>query len=242
MSDPLRDREQGTGWTGPLPARRLLLAVAIAGAIAGARAEPAAAQARRDIQSWLSAEGRVEFTRRVRVGVEQDLRIGREAGFERTHTGLEIKVELSRYFGAAAHYRFIATDEEIRHRIAGDLEAEVRPGKLRVSYRLRLQATSREQDDPLIPMRHRVKLGFDGPHRLEPFAAAEISYLLSPAAEYRERRLYLGLAWGVTRRLNLTAYVLSLAESNVQMPDEFTVIGLGVSYRFRDARKRKRGG
>ena len=83
-----------------------------------------------------------------------------------------------------------------------------------------------------MPVRNRFKIGVDLPRGLQPFAALELFYLLTPVSEYRETRFYLGLDWNLTSRLDLTAYYMNQKETNVQMPEENQVLGLGISYRF----------
>lgn len=201
---------------------------------------PASAQEVNDTEVWLDAEGVAELVKRLELSIQQELRLGQEAGFDQTHTDVELHYWFDKHFGAGAHYRYILLDDdrldrtETRHRLSGDFDARIRPGLATLSYRARLQATTRENDDTLTVLRHRFKAAVEIEKlSLSPFAALELFHSLSPVQEFRERRVYLGLSWKGIDRLQLAAYVLFLDESNVMMPASYTVFGLGASYTFR---------
>jgi uncharacterized protein DUF2490 len=218
-----------------------LRALLIAAALLAVAPAPARAQVQEDNQAWLTAEGRADLTRALRLTVQQELRVGTEAGYDETFTDVELGYRINRRFAVGAHYRLILLDGETRHRVAGDAAVRWRKKPVDLRYRLRLQATTREADSTLVPMRHKFTLGILAPHHLEPYVAVEFHYLLSPVSEYRERRLYAGVEWAATDRLDLEAYFLDQRESNVQLPEHNQVIGLMASWQFRSVGGKGKG-
>lgn len=221
---------------------RMSRAATVLAAIATAHfwSADAGAQTREDTQLWVGAGATAALGKTVRLGVEQELRVGSQAGFDETFTDVGLGLRFDRFLRAGAHYRYIVQDGETRHRVAGDVTASFRKKPIELSWRVRLQATTRENDDALVPIRNRFGVAVDLPHRLEPYAALEVHYMLSPVNEYRERRLYLGVSWGVTKDIDLRAYYLNLREANVAEPDAFHVLGLSLSVQVFDARDGKR--
>ena len=201
----------------------------------------ARAQTQEDTQLWLTAEGRAELTRRLRLAVQEELRVGTEAGYDETFTDIELTYRLSRAIAAAGHYRLILLDGETRHRATGDLVARLRQKPIELTYRLRLQATSRENDDALVPIRNKFKLALTTLGDLEPYVAVEFHYQLSPASEYRETRFYLGAQYQVTGALDVEAFYLELRETNVAMPETNHVLGVGVVFSFRQVKGKGKG-
>jgi len=199
----------------------------------------ARAQTVDDNQVWMAAEGRADLTERARLSVEQELRLGSNAGYDQTHTDIELGYRISKALAVAGHYRLILLDGETRHRVAGDFSARLRRKPIQLTYRLRLQATSRPNDSTLVPIRNKVTVAVAAPHDLEPYAGFEIQYMIKPNAEYRERRIYIGVEWHASARIDLAAYFLDLRESNVNMPAAYEVLGVGLTYQFRDVGKGK---
>lgn len=215
--------------------RTIYLAVVFSGGILALTAPRAMAQARQDTQLWSEASGSADVTEALSLKVEQSLRLGVDAGFARAHTDVEAAYRWHEMVSTSAHYRLLLYDGETRHRLAGDLDLRYRGlGSLRPSYRFRLQRTTRANDDALTLIRNRLKLGYDAPHALEPYAAFEIFHAVSPVTEFREHRIYFGCEWGVTEQTDVTGYLLILREHNVQMPDENLVFGVGLGHSFRD--------
>ena len=201
----------------------------------------ARAQTTRDNRLWVSAAAEAELTERLRAVLEQELRLGTEAGFVETYTQLGLRATVLEYLHLGAAYRYIAFDGETRHRGLGDVIVPVDLGKVAIQYRLRFQATTREQDDTQYTIRNRLKLEVNAPKKLTPFVGAEIFHQVSPNAEYRERRLFAGVAWQALKKLELAAYYLNQHEANVSMPEDNHVLVLEAAYRFREVGGRNGG-
>lgn len=195
---------------------------------------PAHAQAREDTQLWTEVSGSAELSKSAEIGVEQALRLGAEAGFERAHTDLELSYRWHDMVATAVHYRLLVYENETRHRVAGDIDLRAELGRLQPSYRFRLQATGRENDDTLTVIRNQFELAYDAPKRLEPFVALELFHAVSPVSEFREHRISLGCEWGLTKRTDLSGFIRVLREHNVATPDEFLIFGLALSHSFRE--------
>ena len=201
----------------------------------------ARAQATQDNRLWVSAAAEAELTERLRADLEQELRLGTEAGFVETYTQLGLRVKVLAYLHLGAAYRYIAFDGETRHRGLGDVLVPVDLGKVALQYRVRFQGTTREQDDTQYTVRNRLKLEVNAPKKLTPFLGAEIFYQVSPNAEYRERRIFVGVAWQALKKLELAAYYLNQHEANVSMPEANHVLVLEVAYRLREVAGRNGG-
>lgn len=195
------------------------------------------AQSTTDARLWLGAGVGARLGTDVRLEAEQELRLGADAGFDETHTQLAVAWRLSRPVRIGALYRLIVLDGETRHRLGGEVEARAVSGKLAVGGRLRLQDTIRPNDDDQLLVRTRGKLEYRLSKRVEPFGALELHHQLSPKAEYREVRLYLGVTWQLAKKLDLATFYMFQTESNVGMPETNHVFAVGLTYQLGNLRK-----
>ena len=216
-----RTRKWGLG------GRALLVAAAMLAILA--RGGVAHAQATTDSQVWIFGEGQAELTKKLRLDVEQQLRLDDSArGFGETFTDIGLRYRLFKPLRIGAFYRFVVLDAEMRHRVGGDAEAQVGVGRVGISYRIRLQYTTRDAGGRTA-LRNRLKLDVGLPHGFTPFAAGELIYVFEKS-ELRERRLYLGVEWAMSTRIGLTAFYLHKEEVNVNDPETDHVLGLGLSF------------
>ena len=196
---------------------------------------PALAHAQRvtDERIWLEGGIDAGLGPQLQLEATQQLRLGIDAGFDETHTQLEISWRVVSFVRLGALYRLIILDNEVRHRIAGQGELRGKQGKLTASYRLRLQETFRSNNDRLV-IRNRGKLAVRVAKRTEPFLAIELHHQLDPQAEFREVRLVMGVDWKLTKQLDLATYYMFQDESNVQMPERNHILGAGLTYHLGD--------
>lgn len=187
------------------------------------------AQRATDERLWAEVGVDADLGRRVELGVDQQLRLGAEAGFVETHTQLEVGVRLARFARVGALYRFSVLDGEQRHRLAGRGDLRLERGKVTASYRLTVQETFRPAEQQLV-IRNRGKLAVDASKRLAPFASVELHHQLAPVSEFRELRLVLGAEYRLTRRWDLAGYYLFQDEANVKVPERNHVLGVGVTF------------
>ena len=198
----------------------------------------AGAQATTGHELWLFGGGIADLTRRLELGLEQQVRLDESAtGFNQTFTELSLRYRVARPFRVGGFYRLIVLDGETRHRVGVDGEALARIDRVRFGYRLRLQHTTRDQS-ARTALRNRVKIAVDAPHRLTPFVSAELFYVFEKS-ELREQRFSLGLDWAATKKIELTAFYLYQREINVNAPERSHVLGLGLTWTVR-ALKRAR--
>ncbi len=193
-------------------------------------------------QVWLSAEGTADLTPPLRLGVEQQLRLDADAGYDQTFTELGLRYRVVDWLRVGGFYRLAFLDGETggetRHRVGADGEAVAKLDPLEIRYRLRLQHTTRDQGGATA-LRNRLKVAVDAPHKLEPFALGELFYALEKS-ELREVRVAAGLDWSATKKLTLTAFYLYQHELNVAAPEHHHVLGLAVSWQLREARSSKK--
>jgi len=216
-----------------------LVLVAVAATLLLARSGVAWAQTTTDEQLWIFGEGQAELTKKLRLDLEQQLRLDQAAtGFDETFTELGLHYRLLKPLRVGGFYRAIFLDGETRHRVGGDGEARVGFGRVELSYRLRLQYTTRDQGGRTA-LRNRLKIAVDAPYGLVPFAAGELIYVFEKS-ELREERLYLGVEFAVTKRTGLSAFYLLQNEINVNAPERNHVLGLGLTWTvFEHAKKAK---
>ncbi len=198
-------------------------------------AGPAAAQTT-DAKLWISGGADVDVGRRVELRAEQELRVGADSAFDRTHTEVAARLRVKRWLRLGALYRLIIMDSETRHRVTGESELIATPGRFRLALRSRLQVTTRPGNDTQVLVRNRGKLELRAGKRARPFAAIELHHQLSPTGEFREVRVYLGLEWQLTERLDVEGFYLYQEESNVGNPETNHVVGFGAVYHFEDVR------
>lgn len=209
---------------------RTLTAIAVLVLLGG----EAAAQTT-DAKLWVSGGADAGVGKRVRLEAEQELRVGADSAFDQTHTQVGLGVRVKKWVRVGALYRFIVMDGEERHRLAGEGEF-VSPGRLQLSARARLQATTRPGNDTQLLVRVRGKAEYRATKRLQPFASIEVHHQVSPNEELREVRLTAGVEWRLTKDLDLAGFYLYQHESNVGNPERNHVLGLAAVYHFGDVR------
>jgi len=183
---------------------------------------------------WMSAEGQLVVEKRLRLGVEQQLRLeGPATDFDQTFTELSASYRLTSFLSLGAGYRFIVRADEQRHRGMADASLEHAFGPIELQYRLRGQITTRGDMEPQTVIRNRLSASVDAPYRLAPFAAGEVHHVVAPASELRELRGYLGVDWGVSKAIRLEVFYLYQREVNVNQPERNHILGLGMRYRAR---------
>ncbi len=200
----------------------------------------ASAQSQTDAKLWAGFTGEVELTRQLRLDIEEELRLGDSfTGFDKTFTQLGLRYRINKFLRVSGHYRFIVTQDdfgsaEIQNRGAGDIELRYGMGKWRADYRLRLQSTVRP-DNTRTYVRNKLKGSYRLDKKLAPFAGVEVFYLTTKS-EFREFRVYLGSGWQINRKMGLSVFYMYQNEFNTGDPEQNHILGVGMSYRFRDIR------
>ncbi len=203
------------------------------------------AQTVTDDMLWTSVTGAADLTDVVQFSLSEELRVGSDSGYDQARTGVQLEVRATDFLGFAAGYTLIMRDgdprlgtvDETRNRIAGDANLRFHLGRFALADRVRMQFTTYEFEEDHVHVRNRVRGGYKATKHIEPYAALELIYLLSPKSEYRETRIYLGVDWRAMKRFDVGAYFLYQAETNVRMPEENLILGLELSYLFRKVKK-----
>jgi len=191
-----------------------------------------------DHRIWLGAGVDAGLGPRVRLGAQQQLRLGADAGFDETHTQLEASFRLADPIRIGVLYRFAVTDVENRHRFGVDGRLQGRFGDVTASYRLRLQETTRpSKNSDQFLVRNRGTIAVQVGHHVEPFISFELHHQLSPKAEYREFRFEIGAAWRMSKQIELEGSYMFQTESNVDVPETNHVLAAGLTYHFGNLRK-----
>jgi len=218
-------------------------------AIVMAAASSAHAQAVDDDKLWSEATGAVDVTDSTRASVSEQFRGGADSGFDQARTELALGIRANTYLSFAGLYVLmlrdgdprVGTADETRHRLAADATLRYELDRFSIGNRVRMQYTTYEFDDDHVHFRDKIRGGYDVTKHVTPYAALEFFYLLSPKAEYRETRFYLGVDWRVKKRLELGAFFLRQVETNVQMPERNNILGLELTYLVYKVKKHKAG-
>lgn len=217
-------------------------------AIILASSAPAAAQAVDDTKLWLSGTGEADITENVQFGGSLELRSGSDSGFDQIRAGLEVGFKLHRYVGLDLFYVLMSRDgnaqlrtpDETRHRVGTDINLRYDTDRLTLGNRVRLQHTTYEFESDHDHIRDKVHAGYEVVKHVTPYVALEFIYLVNPKAEYRETRYYIGVDWHAAKRFDVGAYFMRQIETNVNIPEHNTVIGLEATYLFRKVKKTDR--
>jgi len=205
-------------------------------------AGPAFAQAVTDERVWLGAGVDAGLGPRLRFSAEQQLRLGAGVGFDETHTELKAQYRILDMLRVGVLYRLAFTDVDTRNRIGAEVKLQGTYKMITGSYRLRLQDTTRpSQNSDQVMLRNRLKVDIEATKRVTPFASIELHHQLSPVAEYRKFRLTLGVAWELTKKIELDGYYLFETESNVNMPQTNHILGLELIYHLGNLRHKEKG-
>jgi len=205
----------------------------------------AAAQTVSDEKLWLAGKGEFDLSREASLDVTAGIRSGADSGLDQLRGEVGVSYRFTDYLAVAASYYLLVRDgyapletvDETRHRLAANGELRTRPKRFELSYRMRLQYTTYEQDTDHIAWRHKFHGGYRATKRVTPYAALELIYLFSPHAEYRETRFYLGVDWRFRKRTELGVYFMHQQETNVRLPEENNVLGVELTYTFRHVKK-----
>lgn len=200
----------------------------------------ASAQTVSDQKLWLEGTGEAELGDRMKLSVSSSLRSGANSGVDQFRIDAGLGYRVNEYLAFAGRYYLMFRDgyarldtrDETRNRLAGDVHLRVRPDRFELSYRLRLQYTTYQYDPNHFHIRNRFGAAYAVTKRVSPYAALELIYLASPNAEYRETRIYLGVDWRIKKRLELGAFYMRQMETNVNMPEENDILGIGLTYTF----------
>lgn len=185
-------------------------------------------------------EARIDLSRPVRLDLEHEERLGSADGFEKRVTEIELRVDVHDMLQLAGSYRLSVTAEDgVWHRASGDAKASYEVARLSFAYRLRLQSSYRP-DGTVSMLRNKIGASYELGKRVEPFAAFESHYSRTNS-EFRENRLVLGSEVRLSKRIELEAYYMYQNEFNKRIPERNHVLGLGLSFRLRKAKKSKEG-
>lgn len=227
---PVRDRKDDS------LQRAIAAAVSLVVLVAGP--PDAVAQTQDDAKVWAGFTGGIELAPKLRLDVEQQARAGAAEGFERTFTEVGLRLRVHKHLRFGGGYRFIVTaNDGIWHRGAADVRLRYRFKPTTLSYRLRLQSTSRN-DGTRTAVRNRVRASYDVSKSLAPFAALELHYLTTNS-EFREARVYFGLDVAVTRDVGVRAFYMFQSEFNKSVDESNHIFGIAVDYRIRRVKKPK---
>jgi len=203
------------------------------------------AQTVSDNKLWLSATGELDLSHATQLGLTAGLRSGSDSGLDQIRAEVELEHRLTHYLELGGAYYLMSrngnarldTRDELRHRLFGQGTLRIRPDRFELSYRLRLQYTTYEFDSNHFHVRNKFKGAFAATKRVAPYAALELIYVTSPNSEYRETRFYLGVDWRFRKRTELGIFYLRQVEHNVNTPEHNNVLGVGITYTFRHAKR-----
>jgi hypothetical protein len=206
------------------------------------------AQGVSDQKLWLEGTGEAELGPHLRLAASTSLRSGADSGVDQFRFDAALGYRLDEHFAFAGRYYVmfrdgyapLDTQDETRHRVAGDLNVRVRPQRFELFYRLRLQYTTYPFESDHFHLRNKLGAAYAVTKKVAPYVALELIFLASPNAEYRETRFYVGVDWRIKKRIGLDVYYMRQQEENVRMPEQNDILGGQLTYTF--VRNKKKDG
>ena len=198
------------------------------------------AQGVSDQKLWLEGTGEAELGPHLRLAGSTSLRSGADSGVDQFRFDAALGYRLDEHFAFAGRYYLmfrdgyapLDTQDETRHRVAGDFSVRVRPQRLELSYRLRLQYTTYSLESDHVHLRNKLGAAYAVNKKVAPYVALELIYLASPKNEYRETRVYVGVDWRIKKRIGLDVYYMRQEEENVRTPEQNDILGVQLRYTF----------
>ena len=220
----------------------LLLIVLLSGGVFVCRAQE------NDFGSWISAGVTKDLSKRISLEAEEEVRIFKNFGeIDRFMTSFGGAFSIIKGVKAGTGYTWIYdhdvkdTGWENRHRIFVYLQGKADLGRLTFTLREKFQMTyyDKAQEDfdysPQNYLRSRVQVAYDVKvSKIEPYLSAEMHYQLNnpKGNEIDNMRYTLGIAFPISKKLDLDTFVRLSQELNVKKPENLYLLGLSINFKL----------
>jgi hypothetical protein len=201
-----------------------------------------------DYGTWLSVDVSKELSKKFDLEFEEEVRIFKQFGeINRFATSIGGSYSFFKFLKGAAGYTWIYHHDvndsfwDNRHRYYLQLTGKVEIKRLALTLRERFQSTYIDESikgfdySPENYLRSRLQLVWDVKNsKLEPYASGELIYQLNnpDGNEIDNIRYTIGIAFPLTKKLDLDTYLRLSQEMNVKNPVNLYLIGVNLKLKL----------
>jgi len=192
-----------------------------------------------DEELWTGAGIRYDVNKNFRLDLEQECRWKDHIGtFKFTYTEVGIRWRISKIFSLRGKYRylFVPNDHDAgKYYLDGNVDLSKKRFPLSLSYRLRYErgnefVVSKTENW----LRNQIELNWNMSKVADPFLGWENFRRLDGINQARANRYSFGIDWRLSKILSLSSFYIFEDEFNVKKPQDRHIIGLRLTYRFRN--------
>lgn len=192
-----------------------------------------------DEELWTGAGIRYDINNKFRFDLEQECRWKDHIGtFKFTFTEMGLQWRISRIFSIRGKYRylFVPNDHDAgKFYLDGNINLSKKKFPLSLGYRLRYErgnefVVSKTENW----LRNQIEMNWNMSRIADPYIGWENFRRLDGINEARANRYSFGIDWKLSKIISLTSFYIFEDEFNVKHPQDRHILGIRLTYRFRD--------
>jgi len=189
-----------------------------------------------DTELWSGGVFQWKLNQEFQIHIEEQLRFNKSiSSLELGFTEVGLKYNLNKHFAFKGNYRFIAKpDKYNRNRLTFDTyyKWKKKAFPLSINYRLRFQNTKENTTEKKFTyLRNELTARYDLSKLLDPYISYEIFYQFNKINQFRVTRLYIGLYWRWSKRVNTTTFYCIQKDINIYNPGKKNILGIMFIYK-----------
>jgi len=188
-----------------------------------------------DIRLWTGGTVKFEFTKDLRLEVEQQYRISDTiSNYESSFTEFGVRYEFNDWLDAKGQYRYTSEImDRNTQRWSLDISAKYEIDDFPVDLEYRFRVTDSRVDftgEKDTYVRNRFGLDWNMSKLVDPFFEYENFYKFNEHMEFRVNRFTLGLEWKLSDESDFETYYRVEDEFNTSVPEMQHIIGIMIDY------------
>jgi len=192
-----------------------------------------------DKELWTGAGIRYDINRRFRMDIEQECRWKDQMGtFKFTYTEVGIRWRINRMFSIRGKYRYLFVPDDYdggKFYLDGNVDLSKKRFPLSISYRLRYERGNEFVVSKMENwLRNQFEINWNMSKIADPYLGWENFRRLDGINEARANRYSFGIDWRLSKIISLSSFYIFEDEFNVKKPLDRHIIGLRLTYRFRN--------
>jgi len=192
-----------------------------------------------DKELWTGAGIRYDINRRFRMDIEQECRWKDQMGtFKFTYTEVGIRWRINRMFSIRGKYRYLFVPDDYdggKFYLDGNVDLSKKRFPLSISYRLRYERGNEFVVSKMENwLRNQFEINWNMSKIADPYLGWENFRRLDGINEARANRYSFGSDWRLSKIISLSSFYIFEDEFNVKKPLDRHIIGLRLTYRFRN--------
>lgn len=192
-----------------------------------------------DKELWTGAGIRYDINRRFRMDIEQECRWKDQMGtFKFTYTEVGIRWRINRIFSIRGKYRYLFVPDDYdggKFYLDGNVDLSKKRFPLSISYRLRYERGNEFVVSKMENwLRNQFEINWNMSKIADPYLGWENFRRLDGINEARANRYSFGIDWRLSKIISLSSFYIFEDEFNVKKPLDRHIIGLRLTYRFRN--------